>query len=470
MKNSTIAIFAAVLLGLSGCAPATITLGDSLGDQGSSISQVNNGETVTLTLDSITESAVNAANQRVVLNFNYPVDAATVDQGINFYKLSSGASTFAAYTRTAITKTAEISGNSVIFTLDLNGYTIDTVEVELVATVLTGRRGTAKLDANGNQTRGEAGDTTITTFGIGLNQSATPALNALGTLTGQLANPSATLTVNTTNRLAANAVVDTATYGSNAANSLTFTVQDTGSSAAPNGITLGTGAVTVYRNNAGVWTSVTATTTYNTADFTATIALNSPAIGETYKIVINRYEIYETAAVRNYVHRASYDQFNRGGARDVVRYYIFSNPGVNTATDPVITLGGSSGAYYLDVTTTEPINMATLTSSSMKLYLSNVTIAGGTTNVSGFFPWTSAVLETSTGTVPSNELVRSFRIYLPSSILVTTPALGPTVPPTGSLRFAPSVLTVANATTAAENKLSFGNVAAANDAWRVITF
>jgi len=453
------------LLALTSCAPVLETLSTELVSS-TAVNSSNLGETNSaLTYISITANLVNAADQRLVLNFDKVVDASTLQTGINFYKLANAVDSFTAYDRTHVVKSSIVVGTSIVYTLDLTGYTINQIEMDLVGNDLTANNGAAKLDTNGNTIYGEAYDTRIVSIPVGLNQSGIPALNAL--TTGQLINPSQVLTVTTTDLFASNQNINVTNYNVGVGTTFTFFVQDTGSSATPSSITLEADAVMVFKNVNGAWVSETSTTAYAPATQIATISLpTAPTTGNSYKIVLNRYLVHETTAVRGFIHRASYDQFNLLGNRDVVRYYTFARGVTTNATNPTLTKGGSRGAFYVDVTTTEPIDMATVTSSSLKLYLDGAALASGEyISKPGFYPYTVQILESSASNAPSNTLVRSFRVFLPSYISAL-----PSVTTSYSLYFAPSILTVTNSIDNTVDRLSFGDITAGNNGFRIRTF
>jgi hypothetical protein len=350
----------------------------------------------------------------------------------------------------------------VYFTLDCNSVTTNQIELFIDATKLTAESGTKMLDQNGNDTRGEATDSYENYFGV---SQATGVVAPTAVTVGAIANPTSAVSFSTAGGLlASSAVVPVATY--TGTNIFTFAAQDTGSSATPNKVSV-EGAATVYKNVDGVWTSAGSTTTYDSATYTATIALTTaPAKGESYKIVVDKYSIVESAAVRGYTHRASYSNDLTDPltdtARYTVRYYAFTNTAASPATVST-SLGSDAAGYYIDVTVLSgAINLDTVKAATFKVILaSGSVVAGKTLSADQYTTYTTQVTAT-TQFGASNTAVSVFRVYLPSSVSYV---------PNGDLLIAPSVLTPADSTVPALEVNSFGDPSnTAQDGWSSTSF
>jgi len=481
MKSNSIKALAAILVAAAlaiGCAPSVPVLNGSIGGSqtaetaalaaGSTTLKSNNLELwatdsnlSALGLASASFTPVNAAGQIFWIDFSYPVDPATLATSIFIYPLTSAVDLYTNCARgTALPFTTNVVGNRVYFTVDCSTATA-TVEVYINGETFTGENGTKKMDTNGNGIYGEAGDSSEFTVTVGTAPGATAPAGVASVL---IPRPQRTTSCTLTNLLAANAVLDVSTYNSNAANTFTFTAYDTGSSAAATNITIATGAVNVYKNVAGAWTLVGSTTTYDTVTGIATIALTTaPVKGESYKITVDRYYIVETSAVRGYIHRGSYEP-DHATSPAVTRYFTFVKTGGAQQSFNRNAVDTDEFACYIDLTVngTTPIDLSTVTASSLKVILyAGTPLATGTAPNDFSAAYTVTTLVTTTYTTPATaNAVTTFRLYLPATVKNLTAG--------GKILVSPSVLSIAS-TVAAQDTLSFGNIAG-TDGWRVITF
>ncbi len=412
-----------------------------------------------LAVTGYTATLVNAADQRGYVDFNYEIDAATATTAISIFPLSDAADNYTAFTRgTAIPLTFDVKGTRLYFSGSFVGSTAK-VEIFLDATKLTARGGTQKLDTNGNGSFGEESDS-VSDDGSLVVGTAPGATAPAAVTVGASRSPGATLPgFATTGLLAASAVLDIATYVS--PNLLTFTVRDTGSSAVSDKVSI-TSSVVVYKNVAGVWTVVPSTLFYASAGNIASVTLDTPPKkGESYKVVVDKYNIVESQAVAGYIHRASWLPSD-DTLRYVTRYYTFTAAG-GAQQNVTVTKGSSVFGNYLDVTINgalSPVDLATITGASLKVRLAAGTVlATGTAPGEFVTPYTLvAGAETTFDTV--SNAVYSFRLYLPATIKTLT---------TGRVEIAPSVMSLAHSTITARDTLSFGNIAG-TDGWRIKAF
>ncbi len=448
-----------------------------------------------LTLDPVVRQA---AGQVVSLDFSYVVDEESLD-GIQFHILGNGnATTDTASTRTSrITPTSirveRVAGNGcrVFYTLNLasaNQY----IELYINAAVLTGKK-TLKLDLDGDGIMGELEDDYIGY--IEVNQSVAPGSTppTAVTLVERLprANPGYTPSVTL-----ASGVIDLATYnGVSFASKLGFLTSDTGGSANQGKISVAN-AFKVYKDINGVWTEVVATPAYSgSPDFQATISLTTaPAVGETYKITVDRYNVLETAEVNGYTHRLSYNQNNvpngvppglpgtppptplapMGGSRYTNYYVTFGRAG-SVQQAVTVAKAGEANEFYVDVTVDpllSPINLSTVTASSFKVRLAQNTRIGINTTgqyrlaqTAYYADYTTPIAISTTDWQEVDSAVYAFRIYLPRDVCLLV---------TGGVNYieiAPSVLSLETTNDPKDNTglRSFGQFDG-TDGWRRIAF
>lgn len=470
------------LMVLVSCQPVVTDLDKSQAASSSNrFNSIQTGETKTqaMATPTITASLKNTTNQTLVLNFAQPLDASTVASALSFYTLANAADNYTAYTATALptTPTVVVNGKQALVTLDLTTAS-NPIEMRIAADVLTARAddGLYRLNPNGNTLAGEAGEVFITTITVGTN-SAVGATPPPAPATGVSRNPYATVTNSVAASLLSNGVKDLTTYSTNAiATSLGITWSDTGSSATADKVAVDAKAFQVYKNVDGVWTLQSGTTlTTNTANKDTIINL-TPLQGDSYRIDYYPYYVVESQAVADFVHRGSYDALAK------TSYYVTFASGTTaiatlpTAADSNASLTASSypGTLFVDVTTTNDLDWTTVSTASVKLKVNSNQVQildgdDGTTSplddADAFLQVTLVKQETSSGDLKDDQ-VKKFRIYLPPEVIDynTTPGI------TGTVWFAPSVLTTAT-NTAAMHKLTFGDpTATANQGWRTVSF
>lgn len=482
MKRNLIVLLTAFLVAaalVTSCAPTVSSLNTSIGGSQSSETTVLNSGSTTLksasgALNFTTAIAVsltglvNTDHQHVYLDFNGQIDASTVAAGVFFYPLTDAPDNFTRFVRgTALPFTYSIQGTRMYITLDCTTVTKTTIELFIDATVLTANNGALKRDVNVNGILGEAADSTFSAVTVGA--APAPAVAPTALTTGTLPNPATPLTVTPTGLLAGSATLDIANYATGA---LTFTTQDSGSSATPNLVAV-TGAATVYKNVSGVWTVAPSTTsilTTGAAPYLATITLTpAPKSGESYKVVIDKAKVVETTAVLGSIHSGSYLTGHAVYPTALVTYYTFNTSGAGNAV-PQDTLaaaaGGANFARFLDVTVgASPIDLSTLADNNFKIALVNPVLATGTYTGTLIVPYSSLQVIVTTTTIFNGKTnaVTGFRLYLPTSI--KSLAGGDT------MLVGPTVMSMPNATTPAQDLLSFGKVSTnptTGDGWQVV--
>ena len=449
---------------LAACAPGLSTLIDNaLGADAIDGAHQPTTAGLTLAYSSQTSNLRNTNSQRIVLNFNQTIDQSTVATGIIFSTLNDSPSNdgTSLYVATTLVPTKiEVLGKSVIATLDLTSSK-NMIEIKFDSQILTGANGAARLDTNGNTIRGEVEDTRY----IYPTVSAITGGTILSLNTGATRNPQATATVTATNLFSNSAYITQTLFQASTPNTITFTASDTGAGVNPSGFSTAnlTAATKAYKNADGAWVETPFTLTYNPTTREASVSITTPAIGATYKIVVNKYEIAESTALLGFIHRASWDKLNTGGSRDLVQIYTITNTGSAGATAPTVSSGGSAGALYVDITTTYPMDLATVNAKSLKVFLSGPTLSDGNTGSAGFYPYTLVPMETSSSVSLSSDAVcNHFRLYLSSTVKSLTG--------TKTLYLAPTVLSTTDGTTPAQDRRSFGSISIADDAWNKISF
>lgn len=429
-----------------------------------------------------------AAEQKFFLDFNYDVDEATVAQGIRFLRLQdnvtggnggAGGYTLSAF-GDAYPATIQIVRNRIYFTLDcsLNATAQNVCVID--AAVLTGDRGTQKLDTNGNGIMGEAGDSRFIPFAV--------ANNVAGTAPGPIAFVSlpdradevdyAPLSL-----LTGSGVTGTSDYNVPAGtNVFAFTLQDTGSQFGTS-VAVEAGAVRAYKNAAGAWAEVSGVTVTPESPIPAsgpvrfTVNLPSaPAKGEAYKLVVDRGRMLESAEVRGFTHRATYLPEGDAGRYTTVYRTFHRNAAAGGAVAAeqamTATSGGQDFARWIDVVVpgTAPADLATITAATFKVRLNAGTaLASGTAAVPFFAEWTLVRDQTEMLPAPvnANSASRRFRLHLPASVKDFAGAAGAG----GVLLITPSVRTAAY-TDMTIDTLSFGqaDAPALQDGCREVAF
>lgn len=387
----------------------------------------------------------NTTGQRIWYEFNYDIDASTVASAFTFTILNTSTATTVYNRGLTIPFTSETVGNRVYFNFNLTTASA-LLEVHIDAAILTGKGGTQKLDLDGDGIKGEATDNYISSLPVTANSAGLPTLPAV--TAGILRNPISLCTIG---NLPASAILVAPTY------TWTFTATDTAAGYLMNVQS----SVSVYKNVAGLWVLAPSTTTYSTG--TATITLTTaPVKGESYKIVRDRYNVFESSAVLGYVHRANYNNVadnDFSSTRYNISYFNFTNTAGTQIAPTLSAVGGVDFGRYIDVTAAGAFNMATITAESLKVQLNGTTnLANGTLGTTIFVPYTITNLQTGTFNNVDTSVI-AFRINLPTWVKDTV---------TGTVYIAPSVLGPASAT-AALDTLSYGNIAGTNG-WRTLTF
>lgn len=462
------------LITLTACSPAVTPLAKTAGESSKgSVTGTERGETnQVLVLQSITGDPRNTSGQVILFTFNVPVDEDTVASAFSFFKLANGANAYAAYTAEALdTPTYSVSGNVVAVTLNLTGAS-NPIEYRIKADVLKGysTNGTFRLDPNGNDLAGETGEILIDTLTVGTN-SAAGAAAPTGPTTGVIRSPYAPVFATADGYLSDGVVSDADYNKANIGTAFGISWSDTGSGATTNKVTVEDEAFQVFKNVDGVWTAQTVGV-ISSAALQNTILNLTALAGESYKIVFNPYYVIESEAVADYIHRASY----RVTGDEQTFYVTMAKGSNNSATTPALADGastvdsnGNGTDLHIDVTLAagEFLDWSTVSSNSIKVQLTPATVrflnGGAISDADSFVPVTAEKLETASGDLKDNNVNR-FRLWLPSSLRGN----GGTAF-TGSVWFAPTVLTV-NTNTAANDKLSFGNPSALYDGWRRVTF
>jgi hypothetical protein len=471
---------AAIALALAGCSPSVGTFSNSLGGTQATETAAMSAESTTLksqnnvglSVSAISATAINNADKQVIyLDFanSDVIDSSTIASSVFFYPLSDAADAYSRYKRgDALSYTSSVQGSRVYFTIDASKSSA-LVELYIDASKLTGNGGAKKLNLDSNTTYGESSDCYVNYLSVA--QVGTTVPTAVST--GERVYPQRKVAVaaSTGSIFGSSAVKAVATYTGTSV--FAFTAFDSHNVADPAAtkanVKFDSGAFTAYKNVDGVWTAQSGISpSYDSATGNTTLSGFSPAAGESYKFVLDLYNVIESKAINDFTHRASYRSditdpvADSAEARYVVRYYTFTKGAVATQTFtssvPSDSVAGAK-SVNLTVSGTTPIDMDTIKSASFKVRLTGGTFLNGSAIPANYFvSYTTQTLTTTLYDSTNGNAVTQFKVLLPANIKTAS----------GQIEIAPSVLSVKSSTDA-QTLISFGDPSnRAYDGWGVI--
>jgi len=352
----------------------------------------------TLTAPGVGGTLTQAVDQIITLTFTAAnvVDSDTITKAVVIRNLTEAASATAVRTRgSTISYTLkEIRGNIAYLQLDLTGASA-TLEVFIDPTKLTGKKGTLKLDRDGDNVQGEAGDddfysyptvtggTAITTLGLPRDPRA-----GMGDLTGAFSVAGVATTLNT--------------FISN------YTRQGGTDNADYKAIFDASMVIEKYVPSTNKWVTVTSSTsTYDNTTGVYTVTFTALNAGENVRArYIDIQKLKTTAEFQGYIQRAvmdsqvttSYGAFDSEAdpleINQANTNTVFSNANVNT-----VFTNGLKGLIVIDLDVTTGSIIGDLGMDESSFTAANVKIYDTSAGV--FVPFESVAFGYGAGVIPA---------------------------------------------------------------------